>query len=68
MMPVSEPTEAILTAAIDELKESIVDEQKATNDLTERIGRLTCWLLVFTVVIGVMTLAQILIALKIIGR
>jgi hypothetical protein len=40
------------------LRNTIIEQQRATNDLTERIRKLNVWLLIVTVAIGMTTLVQ----------
>ncbi len=53
---------------VGELIEALETQQQSTNKLTDRIRRLNVWLLLVTVVIGALTLVQLLLGLKIIGR
>ena len=62
------PPQATEVEMMRRLKGTIVEQQEATNDLSERIRKLNVWLLWVTVVIGALTLVQVLTGLKVIGR
>lgn len=58
----------LLIKRVRELTKRIDEQGSATNDLTERIRKLNMWLLWVTIVIGALTLVQVTVALKWIGR
>ena len=58
----------LLIKRVRELTKRIDEQGNATNDLTERIRKLNVWLLIVTIAIGVLTVVQVSVALKWIGR
>jgi hypothetical protein len=57
-----------LIKRVRELTRTIDEQGRATNDLTERVRKLNVWLLVVTVAIGALTVVQVAVALKWMGR
>ena len=57
-----------LIVRVRELSKTIEKQGNAMGDLTERIRKLNVWLLGVTLAIGALTLVQIAVALKWIGR
>jgi hypothetical protein len=62
-----EPNSYFVSEMLRRLMVKLAAQAKATDDLTRRIKTLKPWLLWVTVAIGALTLAQVLIALGIIG-
>jgi hypothetical protein len=58
----------LLLKNVRELTKTIHEQGEATNGLTERVRKLNVWLLVVTIAIGVLTFAQVAVALKWIAR
>ena len=58
----------LLIRRVRELTKKIDEQGSATNDLTERIRKLNLWLLWVTIAVVALTLVQIAVALKWIGR
>jgi len=63
-MPVSEPTGAIVTEAIEKLRDVLERQERSANRLGERIWWLNFWLLICTIVIGLLTTVQVYVAFQ----
>lgn len=58
-LSVATDREATVTESLFRTRDALLESQRATNDLTERIRRLTGWLVVFTVAILTLTVVMV---------